>query len=359
MDRATAKSRYLAHPARMVTALAVLAAVMLSGCATPPGVVFEAAADAPAWPTPPDQPRIRYVGQLRTDDDLKAGRSGLQRLGDAIFGRKAVQGMVSPMAVCTDGAERVFIADSGAQMVHVLDLGSRRHERWAPTEPAARFIQPVGIACDDSGRVLVSDSQASQVVALTSEGKVAGILGRGSLRRPCGLSVDPRTQRIFVADAGAHQVVVLNPDGTESARIGERGGGPGQFNYPTNVAFDGAGRLYVSDSLNFRVQVFDTDLRPLSQIGRKGDMPGYFAQPKGLALDSADHLYVVDANFEAVQLFDQRGSLLMNFGREGSGPGEFWLPAGMYIDPKNRIWIADSYNRRVQVFDYLPEVTRP
>lgn len=352
-------SRHAASSARALAVGVLLGAGLLSGCATPPGVVFESAIDAPSWPTPPDQPRIRYVGQLRTDEDLRAGRNGLQRLGDAIFGRTPVQGMISPMAVCTDGAQRVFVADSGAQVVHVLDLTSRRHERWAPTEPGARFIQPVGIAWDDSGRVLVSDSQASRVVALTSEGKLAGVLGQGSLRRPCGLAVDPRTQRIFVADAGAHQIVVLNPDGSESARMGERGGGPGQFNYPTNVAFDGAGRLYVSDSLNFRVQVFDTALRPLSQIGRKGDMPGYFAQPKGLAIDSEDHVYVVDANFEAVQLFDRQGALLMNFGREGSGPGEFWLPAGMFIDPRNRIWIADSFNRRVQVFDYLPEVKRP
>ena len=89
---------------------------------------------------------------------------------------------------------------------------------------------------------------------------------------------------------------MFDSDGELLGGIGERGVGPGQFNFPTNVALDATGRLYVTDSLNFRVQVFDSRARAASrQIGGQGDMPGYFSQPKGLAVDGEDHLYVVDA----------------------------------------------------------------
>lgn len=334
-------------------------AMVLQGCGTAPGVVFDQSRDGPVWPGPPDVPRIKYVGELKSEEDLHAPRSGLQSLGDAIFGRKSVAGMVCPMAVCTDNGSRVFIADSGAQCVHVLDVNSRTYARWDAADTPAKLLQPVGLAFDPAGRLLIADSQAGQVVAIDLSGHLAGVIGRGSLRRPVGLAVDRRSGAIVVVDAGAHQVVMFSRDGGELRRIGERGNGPSQFNYPTNVAMDQDGSVYVSDSLNFRVQAFDSELKFVRSIGRKGDMPGYFSQPKGLSVDSEGHLYVVDANFEAVQLFDREGHLLMAFGREGHGAGEFWLPAGMSIDTQNRVWIADSQNRRVQVFDYLAEAPHP
>jgi sugar lactone lactonase YvrE len=350
-----------------VFAVTVLAAV-LGGCGQPKGVVFEPLAEPLQWPGPPDPARIEYVGQLVASDDLKPARSFGQLLGEGLFGKKDVHSMLSPFALCTDGGDRLFVCDSNAQVVHVFDLESRVYEQWRPSaegqaeagdrkadEPEAEpFSQPVGVAWDPRGRLLVTDSVAGCVFVFDADGKSMGRVGSGILTRPSGLAIDPVEGRMFVADTAAHQVVVLDLDGRLLTRLSGRGLELGQFNFPTNVALDSAGRLYVADTLNFRVQVFDRDLRPIRQIGSAGDLPGYFSRPKGLALDSEDHLYVVDAQFESVQIFDPHGPLLLSFGQEGSGPGEFWLPAGIHIDPSDRIWIADAYNRRVQVFQYLP-----
>jgi DNA-binding beta-propeller fold protein YncE len=328
----------------------------LAGCGRPQGIVFAPLPEPLRWPAPPDPARIEYVGQLVTSDDLKPARSFGQVLGESLFGRHPSRSMLSPYAVCTNGGSRVFVCDSNAQVVHVFDLESRVYERWQPDEANGAFSQPVGIAFDGPARrLLVADSVAARIFVFTSDGTCLGAIGAGLLDRPCGLAVDPDSGRVFVADAAAHQVVVLDAQGKLLRRIGSRGVEPGQFNFPTNVALDGAGRLYVADTLNFRVQVFDAQLQPVGQFGSAGDLPGYFSQPKGIALDSEGHVYVVDAHFESVQIFDSDGQFLLTFGREGAGPGEFWLPAGIHIDPNNRIWIADSYNRRVQVFQYLRE----
>lgn len=304
------------------------------------------------------------MGELRSDADLRPARSGLQKVGDTLFGKDGQQTFLSPLAVCTDGGSRVFIVDSNAQTVHVCDLNSRKYSKWEPPPKEPPLSQPVAAAYDPAGRLLVSDAVAGNIAVFDAAGKYQGRLGDGVLKRPCGLLVQspapgsPERTRIFVADSAAHQVVVLSADGRELERIGERGSRLGQFNFPTNVAMDTRGRLFVSDSLNFRVQVFSPDLKPLRQIGRKGDMPGYFAQPKGIGIDAEDRLFVVDANFEAVEVYrsgPDRDELLMSFGREGHGPGEFWLPAGLNIDARGRIWVADSYNRRVQVFECIPE----
>lgn len=329
--------------------------MLLGGCGHDAGVIFPSMQNAPLWPAAPGEPRIRYVGQLTGSKDLKPAASGFQVLGSVVFGTTETSySFQTPMAVCTDGADRVFVADSADHVIHVLDLKTRIYQRWTPT--GRKLLTPVGLAYDGSGRrLLVSDSSASAILIFSLEGKFIGELASGQLKRPCGLTVDPRNGRVFVADVAAHQVIVLSPSGEVIERLGARGDALGQFNYPTNVAIDSQGRLYVSDSLNFRIQQFSADLEPVRQMGRQGDMPGYFAQPKGLAIDPEGHVYVVDAQFEAVEIFNDLGNLLLDFGEEGRGPGEFWLPSGIFIDGQGRIWVADSYNHRVQVFDYLPE----
>jgi DNA-binding beta-propeller fold protein YncE len=339
----------------LVPVFAAMLMADFAGCAVQPGVIFPELAGAPSWPAPPDMPRIRYVGQLASSADLKPGANGLEAIGVFLFGTESSHSMLSPMAVCTDNADRVFVADSNAQLVHVFDLNARKYAMWKPGKDQPPFNQPVGIAWDPRRqRLLVSDSVAGAIFLFDQDGAYAGQMGAGVLQRPVGLAVERVGDqgRVFVADAGAHQVLVFAADGTLLRRLGARGEQLGQFNYPTNVALDPAGLLYVSDSLNFRVQQFDAQLRPAAAFGKKGDLPGYFAQPKGLATDSEGHVYVIDSQFENVQLFDSRGRVLMDFGEEGVGPGQFWLPTAIFIDRNDRIWVTDSYNRRVQVFDY-------
>ena len=55
-------------------------------------------------------------------DDLKPGKSFFQGMGEMVFGRGPARSMLTPYAVCTDGADRLFVADSNAQVVHVFDL---------------------------------------------------------------------------------------------------------------------------------------------------------------------------------------------------------------------------------------------
>ncbi len=353
----TSRRRDRGEAQRSLGVAALLAgSLWLTGCGQPAGVVFEPLELPIVWPALPESPRIAFVGQLASDRDLKPGISFGQALGRSLFGEPPTHTMLSPFALCTDPeARRLFVCDSNAQVLHVFDLDSREYQTWQP-DPQRRFSQPVDVTIGPNGWVLVCDSVAGVIHAFDSEGGYLGTLGDAAFQRPTGLAWDETYQRLFVVDAAAHQVVVLSPEGVEIDRLGERGVGPGQFNFPTSATVDSQGRLYVSDTLNFRVQVFAADLAPLRQIGRKGDLPGYFSQPKGIALDGAGHIYVVDAHFEAVQIFNGRGQFLLPFGEEGVGPGQFWLPAGIHIDANNRIWIADTYNRRVQVFDYLPEV---
>ena len=344
-----------ASPSLLCQCLA-LGAMMLAGmgCSRSAGVVFSPLDKPLLWPAPPAPARISYVGQLSTSADLKPSVSSLESLDRTLFGEKPIFALLSPFAVCSDGGSRIFVADSGAQTVHVFDLETRKHAFL--TLPAPRhFSQPAGIAWDPRGRLFVSDSVGGSIEVFNAKGEYQAQIAPPAFVRPAGLAWDSRNNRLLVADVGKHCIFFLSAEGTILNTLGQRGILLGQFNFPTNVAVDHQGRIYVSDTLNFRIQQFSPELRPTLAIGQKGDKPCCLSQPKGIAVDSEDHLYVLDAQFEAIQIFNAQGQLLLTFGEEGHGPGQFWLPAGIFIDPRNRLWVADVYNRRLQVFDYLPE----
>lgn len=332
--------------------IASLTLLLTIGCAKP-GPLFAPVNPPINWPPPPEPARITYVGEIATSADLKPTVNALEGLGQAVFGKKPIHSMLTPYAVCIDTHNRLFVADSNAQVVHVFDMTTRKYERWQPT-PKLTFSQPVGVAWDTvNDRLFVSDSVAKAVYVFTSKGGLVAESPPGLFQRPTGICFDAANRRLFVADTTAHKIVVIAPNAQPITTFGTRGTALGQFNFPLSLALDRENRLYVCDSLNFRIQQFSPQLQPLRAIGRKGDMPGYFGQPKGVACDSQNHLYVVDASFEAVQIFNPDGQLLLNFGEEGNQKGQFWLPAGIFIDPTDRIWIGDTYNRRVQVFQYV------
>jgi DNA-binding beta-propeller fold protein YncE len=338
----------------------MLMGLLLTGCSKPAGIIFEPLAKPIVWPPQVQtgensQPsRIQYVGQIVSDADLKPAMTTMQSIGQTIFGKKETHTMLTPFAVCTNGSDRLFVADSNAQCVHVFDLNTRVYQRWTPPKDKPQFAQPVGIAFDPIGHIIVADSVAKQLFIFDEQGKFLNTVGKDILARPCGLTIHPNTRQLFVCDTGLHQVLVFTPDGQLMTRLGKRGSGNGQFNFPVSVAIGKQGQIYVCDALNFRVQTFNPDLTFKNTFGVKGDMPGTFSQPKSLAVDGDGHLYVLDAHFEAVQIFDEQHHILLSFGQEGHAPGEFWLPTNLFIDSNNRIWIADSYNRRVDVLDYLP-----
>src|SRR5687767_14539961 len=127
-------------PMRLGISLAFSA--LFLGCAPKP--IFPPVNPPLVWPSPPEPPRISYVGRLITSADLKPATSPLDSIGGAIFGKKPIHSMLTPFATCTDQKNRLFVADTNAQVVHVFDLSTRKYERWQPA-PKRPFAQPVGI----------------------------------------------------------------------------------------------------------------------------------------------------------------------------------------------------------------------
>lgn len=318
-------------------------------------VAEEASRSTLVWPDAPQQPRIRYIQEVREPTDLLPRPAWWRRVLTAVKGGQDTS-LRSPHGLAKDAQGRLYVVDSAYGAVHVFDPVSGRYYRFPQRLPEG-FENPVGIAVTEDGKVLVSDSAAGVIHVFTDQGKsYQGAFGADALQRPTGITVDPATGDILVVDTLASRLVVFDGnDLREKARVGGSSRGEYGFHYPTGVTADSGGEIYVVDTLNFRVQALDGKREFRKTFGEAGDAPGDFSRPKAVAVDSERHVYVVDALFDNVQIFDAEGRALLAFGQSGSGPGEFWLPNAILIDRQDRIYVSDPHNHRVQVFQYLRE----
>ena len=325
-----------------------------TGCGGPHGELFVHPDTPLVWPETPERPRIRYIGTISTEADLKREISWSESLGELLFGKKKIGILLGPYAVSADQQDRLFVTDPPGAVVHAFDLRTREYKQFGALAEREKLLRPVGLTIVDN-RIYVVDSSLHKVCVFKRDGEFVFSFGQERLKRPSGIAYWQAEEKIYVADTGQHTINVFSKDGMFIEHIGSRGSAPAAFNFPTHLWVDRGGQLYVSDTLNYRIQILTSRGKLLKTFGVQGDRPGNFAHPCGIATDGFGHIYVTDRQFENVQIFDSNGQILMAFGQEGSKFGEFWLPAGIFIDNRNRIYIADSFNKRVQIFELLEE----
>lgn len=308
------------------------------------------------WPLPPEQPRLRYVGSVRSSKDVRAA-SSMDNFKQLVGGVSQEVSIVKPYGIAVHN-NTMYVTDTVLSSLLVFDNTGKKFSVFG-TSGAGRLNKPTGVAVDQQGRVYVADSQDRRVVVFDSNGKyVTAMGGPQLLHRPVGVAINPVNNRVYVVDAGTldsthHAVSVFNKKGKHLFDFGKRGSKKGEFNFPTNISVSADGHLYIVDTGNFRVQKFSKDGKFIDSFGSVGTALGSFARPKGIALDSDGQIYVIDAAFNNVQIFNQQKRLLLFAGQMGKGPGEMWLPAGIHIDANDRIYIADQYNHRVLIWQYL------
>lgn len=325
--------------------------LLLLACAGP----RRAEVPAISYPPAPQRARLVYRGELRTDRDVVV--PGLwHRLSTLFAGERPPERLQSPFGLAFDPSGRLLVTDTARHALLILDRERGRFQIVAPGGADA-FGLPLGVDADAAGRIYVADGLRGVVRVFSPGGAPLARFDAGGLRRPTGVAIDRRRGLLYVADTPEHVVRVLRLDGTPVRTLGGRGNGPGQLNFPTFLAVDGAGRVVVNDAMNFRVQIFDADGQLRSVFGKLGNGSGDMSRSKGVAVDGRGHVYVADALFDNFQIFDDGGRLLMFVGEQGRGPGQFWMPAGLAIHGTT-VAVADAAGC-VQLFEIVVEDELP
>lgn len=248
-----------------------------------------------------------------------------------------------------------FILLPSAFLLNGCHSRTKPDEVWLETGTGpGQVVYPRGIAYKPQDDTFFIVDRVARIQHLDRNGQCIGEwrMPAWSNGKPVGLTVGP-DGNLYVPDTHYHRIIVYTPDGQEVRRWGSEGRGPGQFIFPTDIAFDAQGHIYVSEyGDNDRIQVFDKDANFLYQIGSFGDGPGHFSRPDEMVLDTSDNtLYVTDNGNHRICVFKTDGTFVRNMGSVGSGPGQFRFPRGMADAGDGRLAVCEFGNNRVQLID--------
>lgn len=347
--------------------LALLLVLLLSACATEKQVLrFDPGRSLTTqriyFPPMSDEevPRYVYVGELIGEQNFVDAEQKKKNV--VVEALKWIAGLLDldnpvvlqrPQSGTVDENGRILVTDVSRGAVYVFDQQNGRLDVWEFAEGYHRFMAPTGIALGPAGRVFVADADQKMVVVLDEKGNGQRVIGKGLLERPTGLAWDPQEALLYVSDTQAHQIKAFDVTGRLIKTIGQRGEGPGEFNYPTYLALS-HGRLIVADTMNARIQAIALDgISAPIVIGERGAKVGNLMRPKGVAVDSENNLYAIESYYDHLLIFDSRARFLLPIGGAGKEAGNFYLPSGVWIDRSNRVFVADTFNGRIAVFQFL------
>lgn len=122
------------------------------------------------------------------------------------------------------------------------------------------------------------------------------------------LHADPLLSQQVVRMPAAEQV--LRREVRELFVVGAADGRGGDvFGSVGDVGFDGAENLYVLDRLNTRVVVFDSTGRFVRTLGRRGGGPGEFGAPQQMAVTADGEVIVSDVGRRTLVVFGRGGAV--------------------------------------------------
>ncbi len=206
-----------------------------------------------------------------------------------------------------------------------------------------------------------------------SQGDVLGDLSVAKFMLPNGVSFDPTTGDLIVADRSAHAIKRISKEGivTKIAGTGTSGRVNGDllvatFANPYKTAVDKFGNIYVADNGNNQVRKIDLGAGTVTTLaGSATGTSGYtdgigsaalFNVPTGIAVDDDLNVYVADAANHVVRKITQDGRVSTLAGiaatpgiADGKWPNvTLNRPTAVAMGKDGFLYAADRYGQRVR-----------
>ena len=256
------------------------------------------------------------------------------------FGSKAALGEPYSRDVAISATGTVYVADSGPDVVHVLNALGEEQVAWnGANSPSKSFGSgSVSVAVDNStnpadarkGDVYIQSTEHSVIdvykpAGEREEGTFEGLITPAegfAFSKDAGMAVDAATGNLYVPNTGNKVVDVFNDKGEEQPSLEPKGAEVpvvGSLGEPSSVGLDeSAHELYVVDRANKQVDEFSMQGKYLGNIRGIRSAGGLvpFTEPKDVAvqqLAGASHsdVYVSDV---------QKGRGVDVFGPDEEGP---------------------------------------
>jgi sugar lactone lactonase YvrE len=254
---------------------------------------------------------------------------------------------------------------------------------------SAKLNNPVQVAVDSSGNLIIADQVNHRVRRIGTDGTISTIAGDGTpgfkgdgspataagLFNPCGVVVDG-SGNIYLADTHDQAVRKFTAGGSISTIAGTAAAGytgdgaaakDATVNTPIGLALDASGNLYIADSFNHAIRKIDTagNITTVAGSGIAGSLGDEGAArdarlntPQGVAVDRAGNIYIADTVGARIRMVTTDGIIhtIAGTGTPGfsgdRGPAvnaRLFYPKGITVDEAGNVYFADSFNSRIRV----------
>jgi sugar lactone lactonase YvrE len=325
------------------------------------------------------------------DGEITTVAGGVPFLGDGGRASDAILNFTASAGITSDLMGNLFIADSRNNRVRKIDANTNIITTVAGNGIAgfdgdnglaisASLDEPVGVAVDQSGNLLISDRGNNQIrrvdartgnISTVAGNRISGFSGdngpatQASLSAPTSLAVD-KDGNLFIADTANNRV--RRVDAISGMIDTVAGNGKGAFlgdngppkaaslNNPRGLAVDESGNLFISDSLNNRIRRVDSGMKSIITVAGNGG--GTFSGDNGLAigaslnapenivLDASGNLLFSDRLNNRIRRVNISTGIITTIAGNG-----FTLPSGLTIDGAGNLFITDTQNNRIRRID--------
>lgn len=204
------------------------------------------------------------------------------------------------VAVSKDGF--VYVADTWNHRIQKFDLNGNFLLEWR--DPSG-FWGPRGIAVSPDGQsIYLTDTGNKRVLRFDPQGTLLKTWGSegtkpGELIEPVGIAVDAEG-RVIVADTGNRRLQIFDADGNYQSEV--RVSGWEEFYSEPYVAVMNDGSYVVTDSYNHRCARYVDGQLEMSW-GKTGSDGGEMNRPIGIAADNQGGVYVADTLNHRIKKF--------------------------------------------------------
>lgn len=208
-----------------------------------------------------------------------------------------------------------------------------------------------GVAVNSRGHIFVFSrgntsgpsymAAAAQLLEFDATGKFVREIGKNLYAWSYAHAVrTDKYDNIWVVDKGSNTIIKFNPQGRVEWIFGRKGEAS-HLGLPPDTA-----RQLSAILQRAGVQVTPPPPTPPVHVD------GQFNQPTDIAWDADDNAYFSDGYVNSrVGKADKRGRWVASWGSVGKGDGQFTTPHAIAVSPSQEVFVGDRGNNRIQVFD--------
>lgn len=242
---------------------------------------------------------------------------------------RAIANLHSPLAIAYQSPDSLFIGEQNPSRVSVWKASDGTLVRSFGTD----LSKPSDIVITTT-KVYVLDSAACVVKVYDMSGNSLQSIGNAAqLMHPTTLSLDTRTNTLFIGELTTGIIHVYDLNGTWKRDIGWFGSLEGAFARLDGVAWSDLGLAIASDPFLSRIQAIDANGNYKAQVGAFGSAAGQVKTPLDVAMGSGQSFAIADFGNDRLDVF----RLSFDSAADASS-----LPDGVFVNLKGPVVTAGT-----------------